>query len=211
VSDGVLLESTGLYGHSQLRRVDPRTGHVLATVALASDRFGEGLARLGGRLFQLTWQHQTGYVYDAASLARTDSFSYTGEGWGLTTDGLFLILSDGTATLRFLDPVTFRVVRTLLVQEGTSPLTRLNELEYHRGELLANVYQSSWIVRIDPQSGRVRGWLDMADLVPPRLADHEQDVLNGIAYDSVSGDVLVTGKRWPVLYRIRLDTIAPGT
>ena len=202
--DGVLYESTGLHGQSQLRRVDRQTGRVLAAVPLAADRFGEGLALLDGRLHQLTWQHGTGYIYDLTTLARVDSFAYTGEGWGLTTDGAHLIMSDGTATLRFLDPATFAVARSLEVRDGSSPLSKLNELEYVRGEILANVYPSSWIVRIDPETGQVRGWLDMAGLVPEALRASETDVLNGIAYDAASDEVLVTGKRWPVLYRLRL-------
>ena len=202
--DGQLYESTGIYGQSQVRRLDVATGGVVSAVRLPSDRFGEGLARVGDRLYQLTWHHGVGYVYDVTTLALVDSFTYQGEGWGLTSDDTSLVMSNGSATLRFLDPTTFAVTREVEVRDGASPLSSLNELEYVNGELLANVFGSAWIVRINPASGQVLEWLDFADLVPDRLRGSQQDVLNGIAFDAVSGDVLLTGKRWPVLYRVRL-------
>ena len=203
---GRLYESTGTYGHSQLRRVDLATGRVLAATSLPADRFGEGLAHIGDRLYQLTWQHSVGYIYDLATLALIDSFSYVGEGWGLTSDGTSLIMSDGSATLRFLNPTTFAVIREVTVQDDSSPLSSINELEYANGELFANVYQSAWLVRVDPTSGRVLDWIDLIDLVPGPLRGSRDDVLNGIAFDSESGHLLVTGKRWPVLYRVRLES-----
>ena len=206
--DGVFLESTGLYGQSQLRRVDPATGQVLARTTLAAERFGEGLALLGDRLYQLTWKSQVGYIYDLTSLALVDSFAYAGEGWGLTTDGTNLIMSDGSATLRFLDPATFAVRREVEVRDGRSPLTRLNELEYVNGEVYANVYQSTWIVRIDPDSGQVRQWLDLASLVPKDKRGSTEDVLNGIAHDPATGTLYLTGKRWPQMHSIRVDSLA---
>ncbi len=206
--DGVFLESTGLYGQSQLRRVDQATGQVLARAVLPPQRFGEGLARLGDRLYQLTWKSQVGYVYDLATLTLVDSFAYAGEGWGLTTDGTDLIMSNGSATLRFLDPATFAVRREVEVRDGRSPLTKLNELEYVNGEVYANVYQSTWIVRIDPDSGLVRQWLDLASLVPKDKRGSTEDVLNGIAYDPATGRLYVTGKRWPQIFSIRLDSLA---
>lgn len=201
---GVFFESDGLYGQSRLRRVDPATGRTLAQVALAEDYFGEGLTLANGRLYQLTWKEHVAFVYDAATLARVDSFRYDGEGWGLTFDGQSLILSDGTANLRFLDPLTHREVRRVTVRDGTSPLTRINELEYIQGDVFANIYQSDWIVRIDPATGAVKGWIDMADLVPRERRTPGMDVLNGIAWDEATGHLFVTGKRWPTLFEIAL-------
>jgi glutamine cyclotransferase len=208
---GVLFESTGLYGQSQVRRVELATGRVLTAVSLPADHFGEGLALLGSRLYQLTWKEQVGYVYDATTLARVDSFLYHGQGWGLTTDGSSLIMSDGSATLRFLDPVSFRVRREITVRDGSSPLLWVNELEYARGELFANIYQSDWVVRIDPSTGQVREWLDLAGLLPKRERTPETDVLNGIAYDQDTGNLLVTGKRWPAIFELHLQRPPGGT
>jgi glutamine cyclotransferase len=204
-ANGTLFESTGLYGHSQVRRVDLATGRVLASVALPADHFGEGLALLHGRLYQLTWKEQVGYVYDASTLARVDSFTYRGQGWGLTTDGSSLIMSDGSATLRFLDPGSFEVRREITVRDGDSPLLWINELEFARGELFANIYTSNWIVRIDPATGQVREWLNLSGLLPRRERTPTTDVLNGIAYDDATGDLLVTGKRWPALFELHLQ------
>ncbi|MGH7689787.1 MAG: glutaminyl-peptide cyclotransferase, partial [Gemmatimonadaceae bacterium] len=205
-SGGVLYESIGLYGRSQLRREDLATGRVLASVALAPDRFGEGLALLGGRLYQLTWKSHSGYVYASATLARVDSFAFPGEGWGMTTNGTALIMSDGSDSLRFFDPHTFATVRELHVRSGGLPLKALNELEYVHGGIYANVYQSNWIVRVDPTSGNVTQWLDLSALVPAHDPDPANDVLNGIAFDAATGDLLVTGKKWPVLFDIHPDS-----
>jgi glutamine cyclotransferase len=202
---GVLFESTGLYGHSEVRRVELATGRVLARVSLPAAQFGEGLALLEGRLYQLTWKAQVGYVYDARTLARVGSFTYRGQGWGLTTDGSSLIMSDGTATLRFLDPRSFRTQREVTVRDGGSPLLWINELEYVRGELFANIYTSNWIVRIDPGTGQVREWLNLGGLLPKRERTPRTDVLNGIACDQDTGDLLVTGKRWPALFELSLQ------
>src|SRR5258705_13724624 len=202
--DGVFFESTGEFGHSTVRRVDVATGSVLASFALTPSRFGEGLALFGNRLYQLTWQSHIGYVYDVSNLALVDSFPYEGEGWGLTTDGASLIMSDGTDSLRFLDPRTYRVTRKLGVRDGESPLKKINELELVRGVLLANIYQSDWVVAIDPQTGRIRRWMDLSGLLPDKSRSATTDVLNGIAYDSAGSRLFVTGKRWPTLFEIRL-------
>lgn len=207
---GVLYESTGQYGQSQVRRLNPTTGQVEAATHLASDQFGEGLTLLDGKLYQLTWKNMVGYVYDASTLAPRDSFRYDGEGWGLTTDGTALIMSDGSARLRFLDAATFAVIREVTVRDHGSPLSQLNELEYVNGVLFANVYQSDWIVRVDPDSGTVLEWIDLAGLLPGRERTPATDVLNGIAFDPASGNLLVTGKRWPWLYALRMDSLAPG-
>lgn len=203
-ADSVLYESTGRYGHSEVRRVDLKSGRVLASRALAADRFGEGLALLNGKLYQLTWQSGIAYTYDAKSLAPIDSFHYAGEGWGLTTDGTSLIMSDGSDSLRIVSPATFQTERVVHVRYNGSPLQKLNELEYVNGELLANVYESDWVLRIDPSTGDVREMLDFADLYPKRAAWSE--VMNGIAVNPASGNVLLTGKLWPTMFEVHFRT-----
>jgi glutamine cyclotransferase len=203
-SQGELYESTGRLGHSQLRRVELTTGRVLAATELAADRFGEGLTMLDGRLYQLTWQSGVGYVYRADNLNLVDSFNFTGEGWGLTTDGNTLIMSDGSATLRFLDARSFAAVREVVVRDDGLPLTQINELEYVQGQLYANVYQSDRIVQIDPTSGAVLRWFDLAGLLPDSERSPTTDVMNGIAFDEEGGHFLVTGKLWPVLFELSL-------
>lgn len=201
---GRLYESTGEYGRSDVRVTDLATGAVLALTQLSGDRFGEGLAMLGDRLYQLTWKSEIGYVYDAATLARVDSFAYEGEGWGLTTDGTSLIMSDGTATLRFLDPEDYSVTREVGVSDDGAALTQINELEYIDGMLYANVYQSDWIVEIDPETGAVERWIDLSGLLPSNRRTARTDVLNGIATADSTGHLLVTGKLWPSVFEIRL-------
>lgn len=201
---GVLYESTGGRGTSSLRKVALESGKVLERVAVPEPYFAEGLALLGGRLYQLTWQEKTAFVYDRASLKRVATLSYAGEGWGLATDGRWLILSDGSNVLRFLEPSTFQVVRTLPVVDGSEYVHYLNELEWVRGEIWANVWHKDQIARIDPQSGRVIAWLDLAHLAPAIRAQNPEAVPNGIAFDEQTGRVFVTGKLWPVLYEIRL-------
>lgn len=201
-ADSVLFESTGLYGHSDVRRVELRSGRVLARRALPPDRFGEGLALLHGRLYQLTWESGVAYTYDPTTLAPADSFKYAGEGWGLATDGTSLIMSDGSDSLRVLDPRTFAIQRVVHVRYNGSPLRQLNELEYVGGDLLANVYQTNWILRIDPRTGDVRELLDFADLYPSRSPTAE--VMNGIAIAPDGRDLLLTGKMWPALFEVRM-------
>jgi glutaminyl-peptide cyclotransferase len=201
---GVLLESTGLPGRSSLREVELRTGRVLKQVNVPSQYFAEGLAELGGRLFQLTWQHHKGFVYDADTFRLEREFAYEGEGWGLATDGHALILSDGTDRLRVLDAVSFAVTRTIAVTEEGKPVPHLNELEWVRGEIFANVWQTDRIVRIDPATGRVRGTVDFSGLLAPQDRNSETDVLNGIAYDAEGDRLFVTGKCWPKIFEVRL-------
>jgi len=205
--DSVLFESTGRYGRSELRRVDLKSGRVLASRPLAANRFGEGLALVKDRLYQLTWESGIAYTYDAATLAPRDSFPYPGQGWGLATDGTSLFMSDGSDSLRVLSPDKFAVQRVLHVKYNGAPLYKLNEMEYVNGELLANVYESNWIVRIDPSSGEVRGVLDFADLFPDRPQPAE--VMNGIAIAPDSGQLLVTGKLWPTMFQVRLRPATP--
>lgn len=201
-ADGVLFESTGQYGHSEVRRVDLRSGRVLASRTLPANRFGEGLALVKGRLYQLTWESGVAYTYNASTLAPLDSIQYPGEGWGLATDGTSLIMSDGSDSLRILSPTTFQVQRVIHVRYRGTPLYKLNELEYVNGDVLANVYQSNWVLRIDPGTGDVRQVLDFADLYPDRPASAE--VMNGIALAPDGRQLLLTGKLWPVLFQVRL-------
>lgn len=201
---GVLYESTGLYNSSSLRRIDVQSGRTERIVAMPRRLFGEGIAVLHGRLYQLTWKSERAFVYDAASLTLRDSLRYRGQGWGLTAYGDSLIMSDGTSRLRVLDPVTFRVVRTLDVTDSTTRVKALNELEYIDGEIWANVWGSTWIARIDPTSGRVVAWVDVSVVhrTDPRAGD--QNVANGIAYDPASGRIFVTGKRWSWVYVVEV-------
>jgi glutaminyl-peptide cyclotransferase len=210
VHGGRLIESTGLEGRSGVREVDPATGRVLRRAELPSSEFGEGIAELGGRIYQLTWKTHQGVVYDARTLAPVDSFRYEGEGWGLASDGALLYLSDGTSSIRVIDPDGFRVVRTIGVTEAEQPVHMLNELEWVRGELWANVYWTGLIARIDPGSGRIVGWVDVRRLLPEgesKRLDDRGGVANGIAYDSSSAKLLVTGKYWPYVFQIDVPAL----
>lgn len=206
--DGHLYESTGLEGASSLRQVDLETGKVIRRRALKPDEFGEGLTDWGGRLLQLTWTGMRGFIYERASLAVSGTFRYAGEGWGLTHDGRRLILSDGTAVLRFLDPETFREIGRLPVHDEGRAVPRLNELEYVRGEVYANVWQSDRVARISPENGAVLGWIDLTGLLSAADLRHPVDVLNGIAYDPGRERLFVTGKWWPKLFEIII--VAPA-
>ncbi len=202
--DSVLLESTGQYGRSTLRRVDLKSGKVLQSSRLADNRFGEGLIKLGGKLYQLTWESGVGYIYDATTFAPLDSFTYKGEGWGLATDGKVIYMSDGSDSLRVLDPATMQSTRSIKVKHQDSPLPKLNELEWVNGELLANIYESDWIARIDPATGTVKQLLDFASLWPKTQRPFGVEVFNGISLGPDPGTLLVTGKLWPTLYVVRL-------
>jgi glutamine cyclotransferase len=205
VFDGAnILESAGQYGESTLRRVDLRSGRVLQKVDLGREYAAEGIAVLRGRLYQLTWREHACLVYDASDFTPRPTLSYAGEAWGLTGDGTSLILSDGTAELRFLDPQTLEVERSIAVLDGDRPVPGLNELEYVEGELYANVLNDRRIARIDPRTGAVLGWIDLTDLVAGVPVTDEDAVLNGIAYDQAANRLFVTGKRWPSLFEIRI-------
>jgi glutamine cyclotransferase len=204
IQGGRLYESTGVEGQSSLRRVDLVSGTVLQRVSVPPQYFAEGLAALGGKLYQLTWRHGRAFVYDQATFAVRDTLAYTGEGWGLTTDGESLIMSDGTNRLRFLDPATFAVRRTVTVTDGASPVSQLNELEWVKGEILANVWMTDKIVRIDPATGKVTAWIDLTGILPLQSRTGREDVLNGIAYDAAADKLYVTGKYWPRLFQITL-------
>lgn len=197
-----LYEGTGLNGRSSLRRVDLTSGQVLQQVDLEPEYFGEGITLWEERIIQLTWQSRRGFVYDKTTFERLEAFDYPTEGWGITHDGRRLIMSDGSATLYFWDPNTFTPVDSVDVYDLSGPVARLNELEYINGEVWANIWQTDQIARIDPVSGQVLGWVDLAGLLTPEERAGT-DVLNGIAYMPESDRLFVTGKLWPKLFEIR--------
>jgi glutamine cyclotransferase len=202
--DGVLYESTGLYRHSTLRRVELETGEILQVHELLDQFFGEGITIYGNEIIQLTWQSNVGFVYDKNSFELVQQFNYSTEGWGITYDGEHLIMSDGTSTLHFLDPQTYEEISQLAVFDNNDPVTRLNELEYVQGEIYANVWQTDRIARIAPGTGRVVGWVDLEGLLSAAERTEPVDVLNGIAYDAETDRLFVTGKLWPKLFEIEL-------
>jgi glutamine cyclotransferase len=202
--DGFLFESTGQYGRSTLRKVELKTGRVVQQHRLDPVYFGEGLAEWNEQLVQLTWRSQIAFVYDLVSLSPRRMFGYSGEGWGLTHNQREFILSDGTDTLRFFNPNTFRETRRLIVRDGNTPVENLNELEYVRGEIYANIWHSDKIARISPQSGQVVGWIDLNGLMSAAYKLEPEAVLNGIAYDAANNRLFVTGKLWPRLFEIQV-------
>ncbi len=202
--EGKLLESTGQEGRSSLRRVEPETGKIMNMINVPRPYFAEGITLFKGKIYQLTWQHQLGFVYDAESFEKLSEFSYLGEGWGLTNDGSSLIMSDGTNRIRFLNPDNFRVNRTISVLEGRTAVSSLNELEYVHGEIYANIWHKERVARIDAQTGRVVGWIDLTGLRALSDANDNEAVPNGIAYDENNDRLFVTGKLWPKLYEIRV-------
>ncbi|MBL8055506.1 MAG: glutaminyl-peptide cyclotransferase [Anaerolineales bacterium] len=206
---GELYEGTGLNGRSSLRRVALESGAVQQRLDLPGDYFGEGVAVLGDRIFQLTWQNRVGFVYDRRSFTQLQTFAYSTEGWGLTHDGQRLILSDGTATLYFLDPATLAVTGQVAVADAGTPVVRLNELEYINGLVYANLWQTDRIARIDPATGQVVSWIDLTGLLPPEDRQQPVDVLNGIAYDEAADRLFLTGKLWPKLFEVKLRAGGP--
>ena len=204
LADGKLLESTGQQGFSSLRRVELQTGQVLKKVDVPEPYFAEGIAVLNGKIYQLTWQHNVGFIYDAQTFDRVGQFNYEGEGWGLTSDGRSLILSDGSNRIRFIDPSSFRVTKTIPVLDAQRPIKELNELEYVNGEIYANIWHDNRIATIDPQSGRVTAWIDLTGLLPEGEVHDPEAVLNGIAYDQANNKLFVTGKLWPHLFEIKV-------
>jgi glutaminyl-peptide cyclotransferase len=204
--DGFLYESTGLEGHSFVRKVKLETGEVLQQRPIDPRLFGEGIVAWQGRLVELTWRNQIGFVYDLKSFTPQSSFTYPGEGWALTQDGRRLIMDDGTPDIRFLDPVTLRQTGKLTVTDNGQPVFNLNELEWVKGEIWANIWQTNRIARIDPKSGHVLGWIDLTNMaiVEGSKGAKPIDVLNGIAYDAQHDRIFVTGKLWPDLYEINL-------
>jgi glutaminyl-peptide cyclotransferase len=204
ISGGQLYEGTGWLGESNLRRVDLSSGEVQQQVDLPPDVFGEGIAVVGDRILELSWRSHVGFVYDRASFSLIGTFNYPSEGWGLTYDGSRLILSDGSDTLRFIDPDTFSEVGQIRVRAGGRPVAQLNELEYIDGAVYANVWQTDRIAVIDPSSGNVCTWIDLTGLNALPLSSRD-DVLNGIAFDPDARRLFVTGKRWPTLFEIQVS------
>ncbi len=200
---GFLYEGTGLNGRSTLRKVKLETGEVVMEKRIEEKYFGEGITDWGGELVQLTWQTNVGFVWDRATFQMKKSFNYGGEGWGLTHDSKQLILSDGSPVLRYLDPQTLVEKGRLVVLDGNRPVANLNELEWVKGEIWANIWQTERIARISPQTGKVVGWIDLRGLLTP-TESREVDVLNGIAYDEKSDRLFVTGKLWPKLFEIKV-------
>ena len=201
---GVLFESTGLNGQSSLRRVRLETGEVLQRIPIDQKYFAEGLAAVGDTLVQLTWQSGVAFVYDLKSFGLLRTFKYTGEGWGLVHDGARLVMSDGTSSLRFIDPATFRETGRVKVTDGGAPVSQLNELEIVKGEVLANIYQTDDIVTIAPATGRVTARISLRGLLTAADRARPVDVLNGIAYDAARDRLFVTGKLWPKLFEIQI-------
>jgi glutamine cyclotransferase len=199
--NGSLYESTGERGMSSLRRVDLQSGTVHQKYMLPSEYFGEGLAAVNGTLVQLTWQNHIGFIYNMQTFQSQGNFSYATDGWGLTYDGNRLIMSDGSSSLYFLDPVSHSVIGNVTVKDDDTAVTNINELEYIKGDIYANIWKTTQMAIINPATGQVKGWVDLSGLHQPLGVD---DVLNGIAYDQQSGRLFVTGKDWPSLYQIEL-------
>ena len=203
VRNGFFYEGTGNLGQSDLRKVRIETGEVMQVTPLADEYFGEGITELKGSIYQLTWRHGVGFVYDLEKFEPIKRFSYKGEGWGLTHDDTRLIMSDGTAQLRFLDPGTLKETGRVTVRDNGRPVLQLNELEYIKGEIYANIWMAQRIARINPADGRVTGWIDLTGLLSPTERANA-DVLNGIAYDAATDRLFVTGKWWPRVFEIKL-------
>jgi glutaminyl-peptide cyclotransferase len=203
--DGAFLyEGTGLHGRSSLRKLRLETGEVLQRVDLAAEFFGEGITIVHNQILQLTWQSETGFVYDLRTFRRLRQFSYSGEGWGLASNGPDIFMSDGSSEIRVWDSTTLREKRRIQVRDGDQPIDQLNELEFVEGEIFANVWQTNRIARISPRTGEVVGWIDLTGLLSPIYQLERGAVLNGIAYDSARKRLFVTGKLWPKLFQIRV-------
>src|SRR4029453_18267484 len=202
--DGVFYEGTGLNGQSGIRKVKLETGEVLQAQPLASEYFGEGITDWNGQIIQITWQSEVGFVYDMKTFQQTKRWTYTGEGWGLTHDDTRLIMSDGSSQLRFIDPATLKETGRITVRDANGPVERLNELEYIKGEIFANVWTTDRIARISPKDGRVTGWIDLTGLMSAAERGTTDAVLNGIAYDAAGDRLFVTGKLWPRVFEIKI-------
>jgi glutamine cyclotransferase len=202
--DGLFWESTGLNGHSAVMSIEPATGKVVQRLEVPAQYFGEGIVNWGPNVYEWTWKSHAGFVYDRFSLRLVRQFSYTGEGWGMTRTDREIITSDGSATLRFRDPATFAETRHVVVKDGAETIDQLNELEYVKGEIYANVWHQDRIARISPRDGRVLGWIDLTGLLPADQMVNAESVLNGIAYDAQHDRLFVTGKQWPAIFEIKL-------
>ncbi len=210
--DGYLYESTGLEQRSTIRKVKLETGEVLQKLDIPPQFFGEGIVNWHSHLISLTWKSQVGFVFDLATFKQHRQFHYTGEGWALTQDGRQILMSDGTPQIRLLNPRTLEETGRITVNLDGKPIRYINELEWVKGEIYANVWQTDWILRIDPHDGRVVGLINLAGLL--KSSDRtpgQTDVLNGIAYDAKGDRLFVTGKNWPKLFEIRLRRVGDTT
>ncbi len=207
IVDGVMYESSGQYGQSSFRKVELSSGKVLQNIPFPEEYFLEGSCELNGVVYILTWFEETCFVYDLYSMEQISELPYEGQGWGLTTDGTSLIMSDGTSVLTYRDPMTFAVQKTVKVTLDGKSVSSVNELEYINGEIWANIYGSNWIYRIDPHSGRVTGKVNCAGLLEQKYRSSAVDVLNGIAVDPADGSVYLTGKYWPRMYKVVLEAL----
>jgi glutaminyl-peptide cyclotransferase len=208
--DGLFYEGTGLKGRSAILVIEPQTGKVLQRRDLPPELFGEGIVDWGHLIYEWTWQSHICFVYDRFSLRPVGQFTYSGEGWGMTRTSREIITSDGSSTLRFRDPATFKETHHIVVKDGNTPVEQLNELEYVKGEIYANIWHSDRIARISPRDGQVLGWIDLTGLLPPADQVDSEAVLNGIAYDAQHDRLFVTGKLWPAVFEIKVDH-AQGT
>jgi len=202
--NGLFYEGTGLEGHSAVLVTQPETGKVMQRLEIPPQYFGEGIIDSGPNLLEWTWQSHIGFVYDRFSLRKLREFTYTGEGWGMTRTATQLITSDGTASLRFRDPETFRELRHIVVRDGTRTIDQLNELEWIKGEIYANIWHSDRIARISPKDGHVIAWIDLTGILPDNQKVNGESVLNGIAYDTQHDRLFVTGKQWPTVFEIKV-------
>lgn len=212
--NGFLYESTGQEGKSDLRKVELESGKKVQEYKLPTDSFGEGATVLNGKIYQLTWREGRGFVYEADTFKLLKEFNYAGQGWGMTNDGKNIFMTDSTHVIRVVDPETFQTVKTLVVlREDGKPLMQINELEYIKGEIWANVWHSeepeilgkpNYIARIDPNSGKILGWIDLDGISPDDIARDSENTLNGIAYDAAKDRIFVTGKNWKNLFEIKV-------
>jgi glutamine cyclotransferase len=202
--DGMFYEGTGRTGHSALVVTQAETGKVLQRLQLDPKYFGEGIVDWGPNLYEWTWQTHIGFVYDRFSLRKLSEFTYTGEGWGMTRTATQIVTSDGSSTLRFRDPATFKELRHIVVKDGKQTVEQLNELEYIKGEIYANVWHSDRIARISPKDGHVIAWIDLTGILPDDQKINAESVLNGIAYDAQHDRLFVTGKQWPAIFEIKI-------
>jgi len=202
--DGLFYEGIGIAGHSALLAIEPQSGRVVQKRDLPAQYFGEGIIDWGANVYQWTWQSGICFVYDRFSLRPVKQFTYSGEGWGMTRTAREIITSDGSSTLRFRDPLTFKETHHIVVKDGATEIDQLNELEFIQGEIYANVWHSDRIARINPRDGRVIAWIDLSGLLPPDQMVNQESVLNGIAYDSSRKRLFVTGKQWPAVFEIKV-------
>ncbi len=203
--NGFLYESTGLIGKSSLRKVDLVTGKIIKKIKLPDNSFGEGITYFNKKIYQLTWKNQKGFIYDFENFKIAAEFNYKGEGWGITSDGKMLFMSDGTSKITCREPSTFKIRKILNVSDGKQSIENINELEFIAGEIWANIFMESVLVRISPHTGEVLGWVDLSLLYNKIPKYHSVDVLNGIAYDKKNDRIFVTGKYWPYIFEIKIN------